>query len=116
MGGGGAAGPRVPRTTSVNSYKNYQALPAEQQAALAEALQDEGVLAAKMDGVVAILQRANQLPTNEDGEVELDLRWVWQGGAVCDCVLVLLAGWGWAACCVCALLLHVPAAATVCMC
>jgi hypothetical protein len=73
-GGGGAAGPRVPRTTSVNSYKNYQALPAEQQAALAEALQDEGVLAAKMDGVVAILQRANQLPTNEDGEVELDLR------------------------------------------
>lgn len=63
----------MPRTTSVNSYKNYQALPAEQQAALAEALQDEGVLAAKMDGVVAILQRANQLPTNEEGEVELDL-------------------------------------------
>ncbi|KAL4432569.1 hypothetical protein ABPG77_000506 [Micractinium sp. CCAP 211/92] len=69
----GAAGGRVPRTTSVNSYKNYQALPAEQQAALAEALQDENVLAAKMDGVVAILQRANQLPTNEEGEVELDL-------------------------------------------
>lgn len=69
----GAAAGRVPRTTSVNSYKNYQALPAEQQAALAEALQDENVLAAKMDGVVAILQRANQLPTNEEGEVELDL-------------------------------------------
>lgn len=32
------------------------------------------MLAAKMDGVVAILQRANQLPTNEEGEVELDLR------------------------------------------
>lgn len=28
----GAAAGRVPRTTSVNSYKNYQALPAEQQA------------------------------------------------------------------------------------
>ncbi|EFN55691.1 hypothetical protein CHLNCDRAFT_133959 [Chlorella variabilis] len=53
--------------------KHYQALPAEQQAALAEALQDEGVLAEKMDGVVAILQKANQLPTNEEGEVELDL-------------------------------------------
>lgn len=65
--------PRVPRTTSVNSYKNYQALPAEQQAQLAEALQDENVLVAKMDGVVAILQKANQLPTNEEGEVELDL-------------------------------------------
>lgn len=26
-----------------------------------------------MDGVVAILQKANQLPTNEEGEVELDL-------------------------------------------
>lgn len=48
--------------------------PSWLQAALAEALQDEGVLAAKMDGVVAILQRANQLPTNEEGEVELDLR------------------------------------------
>ncbi|PSC74594.1 Swr1 complex bromodomain subunit Brf1 isoform A [Micractinium conductrix] len=70
---GPAGGHRVPRTTSVNSYKNYQALPAEAQAALAEALQDEGVLASKMDGVVAILQRANQLPTNEEGEVELDL-------------------------------------------
>ena len=34
--------PRVPRTTSVNSYKNYQALPAEQQAQLAEALQVGG--------------------------------------------------------------------------
>ena len=34
-----------------------------------------------MDGVVAILQRANQLPTNEEGEVELDLRWVLGGGA-----------------------------------
>ncbi|KAI7836070.1 hypothetical protein COHA_010039 [Chlorella ohadii] len=67
------AAPRVPRTTSVNSYKNYQALPAEQQAQLAEALQDENVLASKMDGVVAILQKANQLPTNEEGEVELDL-------------------------------------------
>ena len=32
------------------------------------------MLVAKMDGVVAILQKANQLPTNEEGEVELDLR------------------------------------------
>lgn len=32
------------------------------------------MLAAKMEGVVEILQKANQLPTNEEGEVELDLR------------------------------------------
>ncbi len=76
-----AAAPRVPRTTSVNSYKNYTALPQAQQAQLAEALQDEAVLAEKMDGVVGILQKNNQLPTNEEGEVELDLRCVcvWWG-------------------------------------
>ena len=68
-GGGGVA-----RTKSVNSYRNYQTLPADKQAALAEALQDEATLAAKMDGVVGILQSAGELPTNEDGEVELDLR------------------------------------------
>lgn len=31
------------------------------------------MLAGKMAGVVDILQRADELPTNEDGEVELDL-------------------------------------------
>ena len=30
-------------------------------------------MAQKMDGVVEILQHANELPTNENGEVELDL-------------------------------------------
>jgi hypothetical protein len=111
QGGGAAAAAaaRVPRTTSVNSYKNYQALPAEQQTALAEALQDEAVLTQKMDGVVAILQKANQLPTNEEGEVELDLRWA-RGGA-------LMTGQGWAvvshwAGCLCA-----PSSCTnVCLC
>ena len=82
-GGGGGA---VARTKSVNSYRNYQTLPADKQAALAEALQDEATLAAKMDGVVGILQSAGELPTNEDGEVELDLRsvhtakWPLRGG------------------------------------
>ena len=68
-----AAGGGVARTKSVNSYRAYQALPPDKQAQLAEALQDEGIMAAKQDGVVAILQAANELPTNEDGEVELDL-------------------------------------------
>ncbi|KAK2079624.1 hypothetical protein QBZ16_002019 [Prototheca wickerhamii] len=58
---------------SVNSYRAYTPLPADKQATLADALQDESVLAAKMQGVVDILQRAGELPTNEDGEVELDL-------------------------------------------
>eukprot|EP00887_Chlorella_sp_A99_P007918 scaffold12.g7918.t1 len=63
----------VTRTKSVNSYRAYQALPPEKQAQLAEALQDEAVMAEKMDGVVQILMQANELPTNENGEVELDL-------------------------------------------
>ena len=62
-GGGGGGGGRVPRTTSVNSYKNYQALPAEQQAALAEALQARalagaGAGALAWRGVDAVLPRA----------------------------------------------------------
>ncbi|KAL6785284.1 hypothetical protein ACKKBG_A03205 [Auxenochlorella protothecoides x Auxenochlorella symbiontica] len=72
-GGRGGSASAVHRTKSVNSYRAYTPLPADKQAALAAALQDEAVLAGKMAGVVDILQRADELPTNEDGEVELDL-------------------------------------------
>ncbi len=82
----------MPRTTSVNSYKHYQPLPADQQAQLAEALQDEGVLTQKMDGVVAILQKANELPTNEEGEVELDLRWEFAAGLLAAAMADWMAG------------------------
>lgn len=75
-GGGGGGNRRasgVSRTKSVNSYRAGAPLPPDRQAALAAALQDEQVLAVKMEGVVGILQQAGELPTNEDGEVELDL-------------------------------------------
>ncbi len=55
------------------------------RALLAHPPQDEAVLAAKMDGVVGILQKANQLPTNEEGEVELDLRCAALRCACCAC-------------------------------
>lgn len=61
------------RTKSVNSYKAFQPLPEDKQAALAEALSNEETLETKMDGVVAILQQAGELGASEDGEVELDL-------------------------------------------
>ena len=67
------AGGGVARTKSVNSYKAFQPLPEDKQAQLAEALSDEAVLTEKMEGVVEILQRANELGASEDGEVELDL-------------------------------------------
>lgn len=47
------------------------------------------MLASKMDGVVAILQKANQLPTNEEGEVELDLRYGDFIAGVCVLIAVL---------------------------
>lgn len=72
-GGGARRGSGVSRTKSVNSYRAGAPLPPDRQAALAAALQDEQVLAVKMEGVVGILQQAGELPTNEDGEVELDL-------------------------------------------
>lgn len=80
-GRGASAGPRRPpgrppgvaRTKSVNSYKAYQNLPPEKTAQLAQALQDESVLASKMNGVIQILRDANELGSNEEGEVELDL-------------------------------------------
>jgi hypothetical protein len=69
-----AAGPGgVARTKSVNSYKAFQPLPEDKAAQLADALSNEELLMEKMDGVVDILQRANELGSSEDGEVELDL-------------------------------------------
>ncbi len=50
-----------------------QPLPQAKQVALADAMADPAVMDAKMEGVVRILQDAGELPTNDDGEVELDL-------------------------------------------
>ncbi len=44
------------------------------QGRLAEALQDEAVMTEKQNGVIEILQNANELHADADGEVELDLR------------------------------------------
>lgn len=63
----------VARTTSVNSYLSVQPLTQERTTALAAALGQNEVMEAKMEGVIGILQAANELPTNEEGEVELDL-------------------------------------------
>lgn len=49
-------------------------LSAEVQGRLAEALQDEAVMTEKQNGVIEILQNANELHADADGEVELDLR------------------------------------------
>lgn len=65
--------PGVTRTKSVNSYQHLQPLPQDKAQELATAMTDEAVMEAKMNGVVEILQAANELPTNEDGEIELDI-------------------------------------------
>lgn len=70
----------VARTKSVNSYKAFQPLPEDKQAQLAEALSDEAVLTAKMDGVVEILQvgEGGAAQTERRGQA---VRWNWGGMA-----------------------------------
>lgn len=71
----------------MNSYKAFHPLPEEKQTQLAEALSNEEVLAEKMEGVVEILQRANELGASEDGEVELDLRCAGLDASMCSACL-----------------------------
>lgn len=67
--------PGVVRSKSVNSYQAaLQQLPPEKKQELADAMQNEMVMETKMEGVVDILQAHNELPMNEEGEVELDIK------------------------------------------
>lgn len=70
--------PGVARTKSVNSYGAQYApaapvISAQMQEALVAALHDAAILEANMQGVIDILQEANEMGVDEDGEATLDL-------------------------------------------
>ena len=72
--------PGVARTKSINSYGGAQYAPPapvlftpQMQEALVAALHDEAILEANMQGVIDILQEANEMGVDEDGEATLDL-------------------------------------------
>lgn len=81
-GRGGGPGRRPPgrppgavaRPKALAPYKSFQQLSPDKINQLAQTLNDPVIMEQKLNGIVDILRQNNELPTNEAGEVELDLQ------------------------------------------